>query len=894
MPWKLPELIDLPNLQILMERFHAATAIPVGILISKGLANYRRTEVKKTLRESEEKFSKAFHTAPISMAISTMEGKFLEVSKMFERHTGYTSEEAIGQSSLELGLWCNPAERQNAVEILEREGEVRDLGFTLRTKHGALRSAVFYGIAINLHGEKLLLSLVNDITECKLAEETLRESEQRYKEIFENTSNCIFLLDVTTDGRFKFAEFNPAEEKAVGFSNAEICGRFIEDVIPEEIAKGPISHYRHCLEMGTSISYDEELRLPVGVRYFHTTLIPMRNAAGRIHRIIGVAHDITERTRVERALRESEEKFAKAFRANPSLLVISSIAEGRYFEVNETFELFSGYGREEVIGHTSLELNIWETPEARSRFFQMICKDGKVRDLEARFRCKSGDILLGLLSAEVIEIEGEQRLLILVNDITARKRAEEALHKAHDELELRVRERTAELEEANKALEAEISEREAAEKEVLRLNRLYAVLSMTNHTIVRAKERDRLFADICRGAVEQGGFRMAWIGLIDDESGLVEPVAWYGANNGYLDNIRISVARVPEGLGPTGSAIRDGRYCIFNNFLDDPHTRLWHEAGRERGFLSSAAIALTMNKKVIGALTIYAGEAHFFGSQMIELLGQMAMDISFALDNLDHEARHRKAELALHEEAMERLRTAENLREKERMLIQQSRQAAMGEMIGNIAHQWRQPLNNLGLIVQQLQLFSEYGNFSKDCLDSSVGKSMAIIQHMSRTIDDFRNFFKPDKEKVEFEALEEINKTISLIEGGLKAHGIKVKVAATDYPVIHGYPNEYSQVLLNILINARDAFVSRTIEGPKVTINLSSENGKTVVTITDNAGGIPDDIIHKIFDPYFTTKGPDKGTGVGLFLSKTIIEKNMNGTLAVRNTGDGAEFRIEL
>lgn len=137
--------------------------------------------------------------------------------------------------------------------------------------------------------------------------------------------------------------------------------------------------------------------------------------------------NICEHKRTEDALRESEEKFAKSFRATPSVLTISTIAEGRYIEVNEAFERVSGYSREEVIGRTSLDINIWESPEARTRFLQELREKGKVHDLEARFRNKSGGLIVGLLSAEIIEIKGEGHLLLLVNDITARKLAEEAL-----------------------------------------------------------------------------------------------------------------------------------------------------------------------------------------------------------------------------------------------------------------------------------------------------------------------------------------------------------------------------------------------------------------------------------------------------------------------------------
>jgi signal transduction histidine kinase len=229
------------------------------------------------------------------------------------------------------------------------------------------------------------------------------------------------------------------------------------------------------------------------------------------------------------------------------------------------------------------------------------------------------------------------------------------------------------------------------------------------------------------------------------------------------------------------------------------------------------------------------------------------------------------------------------------MFTRQSRQAAMGEMIGNIAHQWRQPLNTLGLIVQELPMIQEMGVLTRENLDASVAKAKKVIFHMSQTIDDFRNFFRPDKERVSFKINDTVAKTVSLIDGSFSEQRIKIEFSVKEDISIHGYPTEYSQVILNILINARDAFVELKSDEPRVVIiRLFREYDKAVLTITDNAGGIAEDILAKIFDPYFTTKGPDNGTGVGLFMSKTIVEKNMGGSLSVSNSGNGAEFRIEV
>jgi len=257
----------------------------------------------------------------------------------------------------------------------------------------------------------------------------------------------------------------------------------------------------------------------------------------------------------------------------------------------------------------------------------------------------------------------------------------------------------------------------------------------------------------------------------------------------------------------------------------------------------------------------------------------------------ESEQKYRQLSEALEQRVRE---TVDELRQKDKMLILQGRQAVMGEMLSNIAHQWRQPLNMLALLVQDLQMTHKSVGLSEEYIDQTVGKSMEIVQQMSRTIDDFRYFFKPDQEKLEFSVREPLEKSLALLDGSLSVHGIRIEVEQDGDPTVSGFLGEFVQVLLNILINARDALIASRTQEPLIAISLFREGGKTVVAISDNAGGIPEQIRDKIFEPYFTTKGPEQGTGIGLFMCKTIIEKSMNGTLTARNTGDGAEFRIEV
>jgi len=249
---------------------------------------------------------------------------------------------------------------------------------------------------------------------------------------------------------------------------------------------------------------------------------------------------------------------------------------------------------------------------------------------------------------------------------------------------------------------------------------------------------------------------------------------------------------------------------------------------------------------------------------------------------------------SLQVEMAERLKAEEELRARERLLIQQSRLAAMGEMISNIAHQWRQPLNTLGLIIQRLPHFYDAGKFDREFLGTSTRDAMNLVRHMSDTIDDFRDFFRPDRERTVFNVKKAVLQAISLVDAGFKALNIDLETRIEGEPTISGYPSQFSQVVLNLLFNARDALIEHEVTKGLIRIEGGREGERLVLTIRDNAGGIPDAILDRVFDPYFTTKGPDRGTGIGLFMAKSIIEKSMGGRITACNHADGAEFRIEV
>ena len=232
--------------------------------------------------------------------------------------------------------------------------------------------------------------------------------------------------------------------------------------------------------------------------------------------------------------------------------------------------------------------------------------------------------------------------------------------------------------------------------------------------------------------------------------------------------------------------------------------------------------------------------------------------------------------------------------QKDRILFHNARLAAMGELLNNIAHQWRQPLNNIALLLQGCLHEYKQGKADTDSIVSCVGRCMEIISQMSKTINAFQSFFTPEGDRGEFDPFDMVEKSAAIVRASYEQNGIDIQIVNDGTVPISGFGIEFSQVVLNILNNAKDVMLERGTADPKVEIRCGSEDGKNKITISDNAGGIPEEIIDKIFDPYFTTKFKSQGTGLGLYMSKIIVEKNMGGRLSVRNTQEGSEFSIEL
>ena len=229
--------------------------------------------------------------------------------------------------------------------------------------------------------------------------------------------------------------------------------------------------------------------------------------------------------------------------------------------------------------------------------------------------------------------------------------------------------------------------------------------------------------------------------------------------------------------------------------------------------------------------------------------------------------------------------------EKQKVMFWQSRLASLGEMLANIAHQWRQPLTELNLTVFSMKKASLKSD------DTEVQKfyddSKKIIKNMSNTIDDFTNFFKPDKEKQPFNIKESVDEALQILEQLLKQEMVLVIREFEDVEVL-GVSNELTQVIINLLKNSIDAFVLNSVLIREISIKIRVDFDAAIIEVKDNAGGIKEKSIYKIFEPYFTTKHTSQGTGLGLFMSKMICEQGLSGSLDVNSKKGTTTFRIKI
>ena len=385
----------------------------------------RNAELELELQQVEDRFSKAFRANPTSNVISTLsDEQIIDINDSFLNLVGYCREEVIGRTAVELGLYADESDRERLVRQLQQQQSIRDFEFRCRTKSGEIREAIASFEVVKLSGKPCLLSQVYDVTDRKRVETELQQSQQLLQSIINAAPMRIYLKDL--QGRYMM--YNRHCEAVTGLHWEQVIGKTDGELFELEIANHFQSSDRAALEAGQAITIERNLQEADGIHTYITTKFPIFDANGNAYGVCGVSTDISDRKRIEEELHQSEERFSKAFRVNPAATTITTLSDGRYLDVNDSFLSLLGFNREEVIGKTSIELGIWvqDRSQVMPHYIQQL-QHQPIHELEIQFRNKSGEIRDGITSAVLIDLSGELCMLAQLYDVTDRKRAEAAL-----------------------------------------------------------------------------------------------------------------------------------------------------------------------------------------------------------------------------------------------------------------------------------------------------------------------------------------------------------------------------------------------------------------------------------------------------------------------------------
>ncbi|MGA9379495.1 MAG: PAS domain S-box protein, partial [Phormidium sp.] len=387
--------------------------------------------LQNALEESEEKFTTVFRASPDPMGITDAKGRFLEVNNRMLELYGYSREEIIGQTALELGLWTNLKEREQFRHLLATQGSAYNIEVLSQTKTGEIKTVLLAAEVCDLQGQKAVIAIVRDISERARLEAALRHSEAKFQELAAASPAIIFSLKVNAQRKFQYEYLNPVAEVIHEVPLADLLrdGSWaLNQTHPDDLAE-----FQRAVadSLKTLQPFENERRIitPSGkIRWLSVSARCQRRETGELvwH---GIAIDISDRKQAEIALLQSELKFATIFLDSPQPAWIATLAEGRCLDVNDSFTLVLGYSRIQAIGKTYIEMQLWTDLTDLQYFHASLLKYGRIDNFEIRFRTRSGEVKTVLLSARVSYLDEQDCVIGVLNDISDRKAAEIALQR---------------------------------------------------------------------------------------------------------------------------------------------------------------------------------------------------------------------------------------------------------------------------------------------------------------------------------------------------------------------------------------------------------------------------------------------------------------------------------
>jgi PAS domain S-box-containing protein len=567
-----------------------------------------RKKALELIKQSEEQFRITFENAPIGMCLTGKDGHYIAVNTSFCKMLGYSRDELIHSSVLDI---THPDDREQSnlklKEDISKGMHGEDIIFHVEKRYIHKDGHIIWvnissSLLKDIDGSpRYLIAQIIDITERKKAEEKLKKSEEKYRTLIDSTDTGFVILD----DKGNVLDANQKYVVLTGCNSLfDIRNHNVLEWTAEPCREKNLKAVQECLANGFIRNLE--------IEYIHKdgTIVPIEISATVVKtdagvQIMSLLYDISYRKQAEKNLRESENRYRSYIDNAPDGVMVLDNT-GQFLSVNQATSDIMGYTIEELTHSSIRDIISPEAYEDGLAHFKRIIEKGKAT---ADLMHKHKDGSRFWLSVNAVKLS-ETRILGFIKDITANKNAEE---------------------------------------KIKNLNRVYALLSNINQTIVRTLNSRELFNETCRIAIEDGEFYMAWIGLIKNETTKVEVVASYGYTGSYLSNISIDLNDKVLGGGLTGQAINKGITVFSNDIEHDDRMIPWRKDALIHGYKSSVALPLKQAGKTIGALCLYSRKVDFFNKDEIKLLNELAMDISFALDIIAMESIRKNAEKALHE-----------------------------------------------------------------------------------------------------------------------------------------------------------------------------------------------------------------------------------------------------
>ncbi|OIQ96417.1 phytochrome-like protein cph1 [mine drainage metagenome] len=817
--------------------------------IENDIVTIRRT--KSELRQSYREIEDLYNNAPCGYHSVDPNGVLVRINDTELAWLGYRREEVVGKLSFSdlLSSQNRDLFSEHFPLYLER-GYVRDLEVELVRKDGTVLPILLSATALEDEAGRFVMSRASsyDMSRIRQTESVLKEQQALLRHFMESSPLSMLIVDT----ELRYLSVNEAFAEISGMPVEAHLGRTIRQVLPQ-LAPALESLYQRVLATGEPLRNIEvcgEVPFSGVHRCWLVSYFPILGSRGGVTAVGGVVLDITERKDAEECLRKSEAALAQAQRIARMGSWELDIGSGRQHWSDETYRIF-GFepGSVEPDNRIFFDLVVPEDRDAVAARRIAAIEGGPSYSTGYRVRLGNGEIRHIDTRAELFRTP-DGAALRLVGTV------------------------------------ADVTERVNTHRQLALMTQLYAILSQANQAIAHIRDIDALFTEICRIAVHDGTFVMAWAGRVEGER--LVPFAHWGRDEGYLDQMNIVVTDPVLGSGPSGVAMREQRAVIYNDIATDPMMEHWREWALERGYRSSAVFPLAQGREIFGAFTLYAESPQVFSAEVLSLLQGLSWDLSFALDAFLESEMRRVAETGL-----KRLNEQLEWRVAERTRELEVANRELESFSYSVSHDLRAPLRSIDGFSQIV--LKRYGGQLDEAGRGYLDRVRRASQRMGGLIDDLLQLARISSGELRRQDVD-LSRIAGTVIEELRHNDPERRILCQVRQGLcaYGDPGLMRVVLDNLIGNAWK--FTRHSSDPQIEIGEIEQAGEVVYFVRDNGAGFDGAYSNKLFQAFqrLHRESEFEGMGIGLATVQRVIQRHKGRVWAEGEPDRGATFYFTL